>query len=295
MVLWGLGLPLGILSILGVMCSFIKIPKRFKQINKFPSKAGQLIAETDNQILLTLILVWTVGLFIYQGLQFVKTMRYFYLVYPFLAILSANFLFVVSLKVKKRLLRKSYVFLSLCFFVFMSLMIWPLSFITIYSRPHSRVQASEWIYDNIPKGSTLSCEHWDDCLPVPLGEKGSLTHYNIEALEMYNRDNREKWEKINWQLKQVDYLILSSNRLWESIPKVPEKYPTTSKFYKDLFDQKLQFRKVVEFTSYPSLGIEKCLPHTEWCWGKLEIRDDLAEEAFTVYDHPKIIIFKKIQ
>jgi len=42
---------------------------------------------------------------------------------------------------------------------------------------------------------------------------------------------------------------------------------------------------VAEFTSYPHIKIGS---------KQLEIIDDKADESFTVYDHPKIMIFKKV-
>ena len=38
-------------------------------------------------------------------------------------------------------------------------------------------------------------------------------------------------------LEKTDYLILSSNRLWGSIPTVPEIYPQTSQYYQKLFKE----------------------------------------------------------
>lgn len=75
---------------------------------------------------------------------------------------------------------------------------------------------------------------------------------------------------------------MSSNRLWGSIPKVPEKYPIAAKFYKDLFSEKLGFKKVAEITSYPTIPILNIL-----------LPDNTADKSFTVYDHPKVIVFKK--
>src|SRR5947208_6096660 len=53
--------------------------------------------------------------------------------------------------------------------------LWAVSFANIYSQPHSRVQASDWIYANVPTTITengterkvvLSNEAWDDTLPL---------------------------------------------------------------------------------------------------------------------------------
>ncbi|HEY5474028.1 MAG TPA: DUF2298 domain-containing protein, partial [Candidatus Limnocylindrales bacterium] len=82
-------------------------------------------------------------------------------------------------------------------------------------------------------------------------------------------------------INRADYLSLSSNRLYASIPRAPAKWPMTSNFYKLLLEDKLPgFRLVKTFTSYPTLfGIS--------------INDDAAEGNFTVYDHPKVLLYEK--
>ncbi|MGH7805744.1 MAG: DUF2298 domain-containing protein, partial [Candidatus Binatia bacterium] len=84
------------------------------------------------------------------------------------------------------------------------------------------------------------------------------------------------------QLAEVDWVILSSNRLWGTIPRLPWQYPLTRRYYEVLFSGRLGFRLERAVTSYPRLG-------------PIEIPDDGAEEAFTVYDHPKVLIFKKTE
>jgi hypothetical protein len=106
--------------------------------------------------------------------------------------------------------------------------------------------------------------------------------YKIETLELYNPDTELKWDKINKQLESVDYLIMSSNRLWGSIPKVPEIYPITSKFYNDLFEEKTNFKLIAKFVSFPKIPFLN-----------ISINDNSSEEAFTVYDHPEVYIFEK--
>lgn len=258
--------------------------------------AISLFQRTKNAISspgLILHLVWIIGLFFYQSFQFAKPLRYFYPLYPSLAIISGPTL--AYLLVNRPLLQKISVIALLA--------IWPLAFVSIYSRPHSRVTASQWISSNLPAGSVLSCEHWDDCLP--LGGSGT---FRIVEFPLYSPDTLAKWQDMSSRLSQVDYLILTSNRLYGSITSLPEKYPTTSRFYQDLFTGKLGFTKIAEFTSRPNLPI----PGINWCltppfihYGKIaavgsdcpqtgvSFVDDYADESWTVYDHPKVIIFSR--
>jgi len=110
-----------------------------------------------------------------------------------------------------------------------------------------------------------------------------LTYSNGEhadQLPLYNEDTREKLDMLLDALDQADYIIMSSGRLWQSIPRLPMRYPMTTRYYELLFAEELGFHKAAEFHSYPRLfGIE--------------FDDTWAEEQFTVYDHPKVLIYRK--
>ncbi|PIU73254.1 hypothetical protein COS78_03260 [Candidatus Shapirobacteria bacterium CG06_land_8_20_14_3_00_40_12] len=228
-----------------------------------------------------LSLIWIIFLLLYQGTQPVYTMRYFLPLYPFLILILSRF------SPPKILIVFHFLF---CF-----------TFLGIYSHPHSRVQASTWINQNLPAASVLSTEYWDDILPLDNNQR-----FDIQTLAIASPDTPEKWEKINDQLKEIDYLILSSNRAWASITKVSKLFPETSSFYQGLFSEK----PLKEFNSYPGFS----LPFLRSCYyfgptnkplekgwfaqdpnclyPGIYLRDDTAEEAFTVYDHPKVLIFK---
>lgn len=262
---WGLGWELGIIS---VMALLFTLSQTIKKKAKPPLTANWLI------------LVWVLGLFIYQGGQYCKTMRYFLPLYPYLALISGLF---VS-EIFKKTAPKSKTFnLALQSLLITLSLIYPLSFMAIYTRPVTRVQASSWIYQNIPAGAKLAAEYWDD--PLPLHLPGFSSSYQIQMLSLFDEESPQKWTKIKSQLAQTDYIILSSNRLYGSIPQNPDRYFQTAQYYRDLFSGQLGFLKVAEFTSYP------CFPPIGpklFCF-----KDDQAEEAFTVYDHPKVIIFQK--
>jgi hypothetical protein len=189
------------------------------------------------------------------------------------------------------------------------------TFLNIYDKPHSRYQSSEWICKNISTESILSSEIWDDSLPLNSPSCINKSYFHQE-LSLFDTESPQKWKKINEQLTSINYLILSSNRLWGSTPKVPGRYPDTSNFYKDLFEEKTDFKLIKRIYSYPGFNlpfINKCIligpsvyPYNTTKNKFFEIdnlceypgiyfRDDAAEESFTIYDHPQVNIFAKFK
>lgn len=281
MALWGWGIPL---FVVGVIAIFI-IPISSRK------KSAFLISFT------------VLSIFAYQGGQYAKPMRYFYVLYPLMAILS-------GVLVEKLINRFGKLKLLLMPIVVVVVLIWPTSFMAVFTTPHSRVLASEWIYNNIPTGSSVSCEHWDDCLPLNLaGFPGNGAYKGIEFTMFYPDYSDEKWQDLILKLGITDYIILSSNRVYGSTVTVPEKYPVNGRYYAALFSGRLGFKKVAEFTSRPRILWPKTTCLTPWrvsygflarasqgCTeGFLSFVDDYSDESFTVYDHPKVLIFKKMQ
>ncbi len=168
--------------------------------------------------------------------------------------------------------------------IIVMLLIWPVGFSSIYMTKNSRVAASEWIYQNLPSHATIASEYWDDALPMPVAEEHGKQFVSVE-LPVFDPDTPQKWDRMSALLNQSDYYILSSNRGWRSITTVPEKYPLMSKFYRDLFANKLPYRLIKEFHSYPSLS---------YLGVPITFNDASAEEIFTVYDHPQVFVFKNL-
>ena len=144
----------------------------------------------------------------------------------------------------------------------------------------------------MPEGSVVANEHWDDGLPFSLDGKISFKpagmYYGLTQpdgrrdgqIENYAEDTPEKREALYRWLNDADILVLSSNRLWGSIPRLPMRFPMTKEYYQLLFDGKLGFELAARFTSFPTI------------FG-LSFDDTGAEEAFSVYDHPEVRIYRK--
>lgn len=224
---------------------------------------------------LVIILLWAIVIFLYQSVQYVKTMRYFVLLYPALAIFAAIGL-AAMLMVVPRYIKP---------ILALALVIWPLAFMSIYTKDLTRVTASEWMYQHIPNGAYVVNEAWDDPLPLQIANPSGKV-FPGQEMTSFDFDTPSKWKKIHSLLGRADYLVLSSNRGWGSIPTAPEHYPQMTQFYRNLFAGKTAYREVARFTSYPSL---------RYLGIPIDFPDQWAEEAFTVYDHPEVLIFEHIR
>jgi hypothetical protein len=146
--------------------------------------------------------------------------------------------------------------------------------------------------------SVIANEHWDDGLPLRVDGKDGFSIYQGLEMAWYDDDTEEKRPRALEWLERADWIVLSSQRLVWSIPRLPLRYPMTVAYYRALFEGRLGFDLVAVFHVKPRLGpleiddiggrIGFDLPplgFEEPLWG--------AEEAFSVYDHPPVWIFRK--
>ena len=157
---------------------------------------------------------------------------------------------------------------------------WAAAFAHIYTQEHTRVAASRWLVAHVPAGAGVSAEGWDDRLPLPVPGLAIPT-YRAVTYNLYDdRPSAAEFAYIADRLRQTDVLVLSSKRLYKSIPRLPWRYPVQIRFYELLFTGQLGFTLAHTEAVYPTLG-------------PLTINDDAADESFTVYDHPKVLIYRK--
>lgn len=211
----------------------------------------------------------TVSLIVsFHSMQYVKVMRYFLPAYPLLILMGSAFLLSIPKKIG----------IFAVGFVTVFTFLWALAFTSIYRSPFVRSEASRWISSNLSEGSIALVEHWDDPLPVGnLRRKGTPL---LERLKVFEPDSLRKREEMATKIASADYIFINSKRGYGSIPRNQVLFPTTTLYYELLFKGELGFKLEKSFSSFPRLfGIE--------------IPTDLADESFSVYDHPRILIFKK--
>lgn len=143
---------------------------------------------------------------------------------------------------------------------------------------------------------------WDDTVPLRIDHFDPFggMYEGDRTLELFFRDNSEKLEKIVSGLEGADYFLITSQRVWGSVGRLARYYPLTQGFYRSLLgcadndtladcfvratpehtSGLLGFKFLRSFESYPGIG-------------PIEIKDQSADESFSVYDHPRVLLFKK--
>lgn len=277
LVTWGMGIPLGIAAWGGLAFTAV--------IASLRRRKGDL-----------LLLAWVVPYFLIVGSFHVKYLRYLLPITPVLCLMAAAMLFAWWDWAKNRMRLVAGIVIGV---VLAGAIFYSFAYLNIYTQPHPAVRVSQWVKTNIPPGSQLVKEHWEEGLP-------DVGAYRQDELNLYDADTSAKVEHVSQQLEKADYLVIFSNRLYGTIPQLPQRYPLTTHYYQLLFTGKLGFELVDAAASYPSLlgvtlmddtfsrsglpepaGLASYMPYSG-----LTLNLGYADESFTVYDHPKVMLFK---
>ncbi|MGH2633465.1 MAG: hypothetical protein ACRDG3_08650, partial [Tepidiformaceae bacterium] len=169
MVLWGTGPMLGIAAWLALAAGGVLLFKR-------------------RELTFLLPLTFAAAIFIFQGGRFVAFMRYFVPMYPVLCLMAGWGLIslwrtvqhasappslaripwerirrpIAAMATPRNARWAAGVAIAL---VLVATVWWAMAFQAVYSNGNPRVEASKWIYANVPRPSALTSEIWDDSLP----------------------------------------------------------------------------------------------------------------------------------
>jgi len=214
-----------------------------------------------------IILSWALAVFITIGAAQVKFPRYLLPIYPVLMIFAAYSFFSLNHLKKIAPVALLVIFIQ-C-----------ISWLNIYTKPHAYKLASNWILENIEENKTLAFFHWDDRLPVSL-ESVKSKQYNTVEVPIYESDSKANIKKKINLLNKADYLVLPTTKSLNAIPKNYSKFPFSSKLISYIFEHNSSFKLIYSHKVRPFFNL-------------LHFNDDLADESIYLYDHPKVLIFKK--
>lgn len=261
-----MGWPLGIACILSTVFILARQTKRLRSEELIP-------------------LSWILAVFLVIGSYKVKYPRYYITLYPMLMVFAAYGIFTLS-RWLRELKPKVLQYLPAAF-VLVWIFVYAVAFMRIYRNEHVYGIASRWIYQNVASNSGILGVDWDDRLPLHLPGEDPGRFRTLGAqwdLNLYDPDLDvpSKVPTLSEKLANADYLILPTQRHPGSIPRLPLKYPYSTNFYRLMFADALGYKLVQTFKVRPGIGA-------------FEYNDDLADESFSVYDHPKVSVFQNIE
>jgi len=287
--LFAMGVPAGILGIGGLLYLGLRLRQH--------AARGEIV-----------LLSWPLLYALLQGAAYAKFIRYMLPLLPFLCIAGAAMLVMAwDWGARKKLGRCALVILLAL--VLGSTVFYALAFLNIYRQTHPWLQASAWLCQHLPEDSTVLVEYWDDPLPVhsAVEDGGCPTECTFFRLDLYEPDTDSKLENLVNGIQASDYIVLSSDRLYAPITRLAERYPLSSRYYQQLFAERLGFKLVAAPAVYPQLagvtfldnpraGLPLSVPALLAVQKPRGIVLDLgrADESFTVYDHPQPLVFKKV-
>lgn len=248
-----------------------------------------------------LVLLFLAIYFVIFGFGYMKFIRYAIPLLPFLCLLGARFATELYKIVKPRALR--IVLLIGLVLVVVLTIFYTLAYLNIYKQDDVRIQASQWIHANIPRGSTVAYNisyatplfgemffhpQFFDSYTVGFGHDDYVKKdfYTLKALNFFTYasvslnppDTFRKY--VRERLADADYIVMSDEHS-EQYAFRPREYPAVVQFFHRLYAEKLRFRLVKTFEIRPVfLG--------------MAINDDRSELTFRLFDHPKIRIFRRI-
>lgn len=161
----------------------------------------------------------------------------------------------------------------------------------------------------LSRGSVIVSESsWDDGLPLGVDGQSPGGRYRGVVQELYWPDNQDsdldgasdKLERLVDTLAQGDLLAITSNRQFGTIPRLPIRYPLSTAYYRELLNcppgrevaqcaDRARPGMISETLGYALEAVFRSDPRL----GPWSISDQSAEEVFTVYDHPLVLLFRK--
>ena len=245
-----------------------------------------------------LLLSWVVPYFLITGSFQVKFIRYLLPITPLLMLFGSRMLVEVWDRLGRRAPGTRPAMLAALVVLLASTGLYALSYMAVYGEDHTAVRTARWLNDNAPKGSLILREHWEEGIP-------DLQEYRVQDLPLYEVDREPKLQRLVEALAEADYIVFYSNRLYGTIPRLPDRYPITGAYYRLLFSGELGYQVANVETSYPGLAglsiVEDTFgrpgvpePELVRSAGRSRLSLDLgfADESFTVYDHPMGLVFE---
>ena len=266
------------------------------------SDQSSVIRNTQYEIRgLTILLVWLIPFLLFTSSLQVKYPRYMLPITPLL-ILCGTWAMIA-------LARSWRVMWIIPVMTLITMAIYALAFINMYSQPHPWVAMSQWMYRNMPQRSIILAEKWDDDLPLKVNTDNatrSVEGFDLQVIDSFERpDSPTKLEASLRKLAASDYFAISSNRVYGVITRLDDRFPLSSKLYRALLDGRLGFEVSAATNRYPTLFGYRIVNDTFSpanlptpalaAFTSHDLNLGFADESFALYDHPLAMMLKNVK
>ena len=325
---WGMGPLLGVVAFAGLAWAVWGAGRNAILQNRATGAQFSRIAQRLRDDPVVIVLLWVVPYFLITGSFAVKYMRYMQPIAPLLVLFGAALLVAGGKRVAgggwrvaesassdadwvaSGGLRVAAIGVPALVVAFTAL--YAAAFAGIYAQEHPWNAASRWVYANVPPGTTLLSEQWDDYLPGTMVLDGELRRRqefpNAELTWLSRPDAADDEAKLMANLEMLaaaDYVTILSNRVYGVVPRLPGRFPLSSQYHQLLFDGQLGYEPVWVGGRAPRLWGVSLWPDT-FGWPGLTPPVAMAEymgrgptlsfgrvdESFVVYDQPLTMIFR---
>lgn len=160
--------------------------------------------------------------------------------------------------------------------------------VALHHGEHPRLAATRWIRDHVPAGAVIANEtRFDEPVPCTALVDGAYRdsfaegRYRDLRLGLVQPDGAPKLRRVVQVLSEADWLVMSSERQHLPMTRLPERFPLTTAYYRELLAGRLGFELVATFR------------HRLRWFGLVPMDDSRAEEGWRVSDHPVVRVFRK--
>ncbi|MFT5368102.1 MAG: tetratricopeptide (TPR) repeat protein [Candidatus Latescibacterota bacterium] len=244
--------------------------------------AGIVLVIHQRSIIGLILLSWLIPYFLLVGGLHTKPIRYTTPMLPTLCILGAYTSLFIGQWFQKHLTFKFAISLP-SILIAIPTIVYALTFTSIYDKEDSRIVATQWISQNIPKNASVLTERGGFSTQWMV----SPNQYRIKTDQANFLLNTEGfipyWEQIAYiddLLKTIDWIIAIDENRTRQFASVSTQYPIGHTYYRKLKMGELGFVIHKQFQISPSL-FGWSFHHTD------------SDPTVTAYDHPQVTIYKR--
>jgi 4-amino-4-deoxy-L-arabinose transferase-like glycosyltransferase len=150
---------------------------------------------------------------------------------------------------------------------------------SIYQLVDPRIAAWEWLVPHLRAGDRLIVEPHDVGPPYWVPQ---ATPIDTETLPLLDPSSPVKLREIAQALAKGRWMIIASRRHYRVLPRMQVRFPEMCGYYDALWSGRLGYGPVAKFGRRPALA-STLSPEVQ------------AEETFTVFDSPEVIVLAKVK